>query len=106
MNGYPTGSSIAELDRAQGDIGHDPNEWQAARERLAEQDFADWCEGFESEGARNIRDWLMDNAWNYVEAMHKGGDSYHAAKRDLERDALAWLAETMDDDRIRAEIWL
>jgi meiotically up-regulated gene 157 (Mug157) protein len=94
MSGWnlPPGVTTQMIEHAcGGDI--DENEWQRVAEELAQSDFDDMTV--------NAQDFLTENAADYIIALARGGDIAAERLRDMERDCVSYLAEMMDDDRIR-----
>lgn len=87
---YPDGCTQTDHDRA---FDIDDNEEQRVREELAHEELELMTE--------TAREFLQDNASDYIVGLMRGGDHAVAAMRNARGDCLAYLAENMDSARVR-----
>lgn len=85
----------AALDRA------DDNERQAMAEQLAEDDWDAFMRGDDTEPAREVREYMEEEAGNYIADLVRGGDYRDAAMRRLRNDCCGYRAALLvDSDRV------
>jgi hypothetical protein len=68
------------------------NEYREIAEELAEQDW----DRFSS----SVRDFVIENASDYIEGFARGGDHAAEALKMMRRDCIGYLADLMEGERV------
>jgi hypothetical protein len=90
--GYPDGFTQAEHDRLF-DSELTDNEYREIAEELAEQDW--------DRGHKDVRNFLLDHAGDYIEGLAHASDDVRAATlQNVRRDCIGYLADLMESERV------
>ena len=91
---YPMGCTQSIHDAY---FDRDPNAEQAARERLAQEQYDAWASG---DADPAVDEWMGEHLYEYAQSLLRGGDYRDAAMQRIERDCVGYLATWVDDEAI------